>query len=234
MDTEKSKSDQLARYISDDMSPSERMEFEKQLQEDPALASELEAYEQGLEAVNIHGMRQQMDQLHEQHFNKRRNIPLRYYGIGAAASLLLWLGIQYVFFSQTSQDPAMLFQSYFEPYPSLEASVRGEETTLQEGLQHYTRQDYEQAIRHLMPLKDQPKAAFYLAISYLALYETQKAIGIMEEFQEASLYRPQLNWYLGLAYLQQGNEAAAVARLSQIQRGDFQYDEAREIISGLD
>ncbi len=229
MKTEESNEEKLVRYVSNEMSPTELQEFEKLLQEDPALKDDLKVYQDALRAVEIGALRNQMNQIHETHFPKKKQISWSYYLIGAAATILIWVSIQFTFYNKSTQTNSELYAGYFEPYPTLGAKVRGESSKLQTGLQLYDAEKYHEAIQQLSVLITNEEAMFFLAISQMSVNNNQEAIKIMEEFPQKTLYRPQLNWYLGLSFLNEDSVAQAVSYFSKIQEGEYKFEEAGEI-----
>ncbi len=155
------------------------------------------------------------------------------YGVKLAYAMAttFLVGVVSVIYLNRETPGEKLFASYFQPYPNLASSVRGEQdaSKLQEALQSYDAQDFEAALQELRDiLASQPNnvmANFYAGISYLNLKETERAIASLQKvlaLNDAKFSAPAL-WYLALAYLQQDQLVQARATLEGITANQHLY-----------
>jgi tetratricopeptide (TPR) repeat protein len=116
-----------------------------------------------------------------------------------------------------------LFAEYYQPYPNIASSVRGElsEEKLQEAMQQYDAGDFKAALTLLQEiLATEPEnnvAHFYAGVCYLKLEKPSLAIAGLQKVIAADerLSEP-AEWYLALAYLQQNDAEKARASLNDI------------------
>lgn len=163
-----------------------------------------------------------------------------------AASILLIVFMAQYWFSNNSMTNQQLFANHFEPYQMIlnqrtqapaDPAV-GE--NINEAVTAYLNKDYEAASTAFQQLENNSPDAiafrFYSAISELALGHSNKTITELEEILKDAppILIEQCNWYLALAYLQEGNRGKAKSILEGIKSGGYQYEEAREILGWLD
>jgi tetratricopeptide (TPR) repeat protein len=117
-----------------------------------------------------------------------------------------------------------LFAEYYQPYPNIASSVRGEliDDKLQDALQQYDADDFKAALALLQEiLVAEPEnivANFYAGVCYLKLEKPSLAIAGLQKVIAANderLAEP-AEWYLALAYLQQNDAEKTRASLNGI------------------
>ena len=170
-----------------------------------------------------------------------------------AATLVLGVGAA-LYLTRPGPDK-VLFEQYFEPYPSLQPVVRGASNDgRSNALALYEVHDYRGALAALEDsLKHEPNdpvARFYAGLSRLALGQTREATldlemsaalspGALGQPPGAIRNREQLQepveWYLALAHLRGHDLEGARSRLGHIaQTPGFYQDKARALLSELD
>ena len=137
--------------------------------------------------------------------------------------------------SKSNQE---LFAEYFQPYPDL-ISVRiidSQEANWKKGLKSYQLGKYEESLEFFegsIPSAEYQKdVTFYHAVSLLALQRIDEAVVLFQSIKE-SKYRPQVNWYLALAYLHNDEKNRAKEWLSKMRRDDFKWAEAQRLIDEI-
>lgn len=143
------------------------------------------------------------------------------------------VGIVSVLYLGKDQPNEKLFAEYYQTYPNVASSVRGEltEGKLQDALQQYDAGDFKAAITRLQEIlvteSDNIVANFYAGVSYLKVEESERAVGNLQKV--VALNDPQFSepaeWYLALAYLQQNDLEKTRAALNEILTEEHIYKE---------
>ncbi len=74
---------------------------------------------------------------------------------------------------------------------------------------------------------------FHFALAFLLDKRSAEAIPRLQSLQGEPRYQQEVQWYLGLAHLQNNDPEAAQGVLEQIQAAEWQYQAAQEILSKL-
>lgn len=155
-----------------------------------------------------------------------------------AATIALALGAA-VYLVATSRNISAteLYASYYEPYAE-EINVRnGDATTLaNQASQLYKEGKYDAALPEFMKvLEAEPANAevqLAIGISQLELNRFEKATQTFSAVTNP-LYKDQAQWYLAMTFLKQSDLGSAKTVLGAIEKGDFKYDQAQEILKRL-
>ena len=224
--------DEIDQYVNGLMS-GERLEaFEQKLANDPVLGERVERFQRivfGLEGVNI---KDQLREIHIERSGLHQRRSLRWI-LPIAASILLLLTFWIV--DPFEEDNKAVFNEYFKPFPDLISVRNTNDNLLDQGMKLYVAGKYEQAIGFLGQKADsgdnEVHRRFYLGICYLATDRSKEAIQVFSELQGVDhVYTQQVRWYLGLSHWQSGNIDEAKRVLQQIQAGEYEYQNAREIL----
>jgi hypothetical protein len=150
-----------------------------------------------------------------------------------AVAAVFLVGIVSVFYPGREKPNAALFAEYYQPYPNVASSVRGEivEGKLQDAMQQYDAGDFKATLALLQEiLAAEPgntTAQFYAGISCLKLKETEKAVISLQKViarPEQKLAEP-AEWYLALSYLQKNDLVQTRTMLNEIIMKDHAYKE---------
>ena len=164
----------------------------------------------------------------------------------AAASILVLIGAAWFFWgTQPEVTPEKLYAQYMEPYPNMVTpTVRGDVPAvgmLSEALALYDQQAYAQAATRLNQVYEEhptDAAAFYLAICHLLLKQPAETIRLLEarKWEDTVYFSPTvINWYLGLAFLQQGDSDEALHRFKRVAGSDNSLsNKATKIVNALE
>jgi tetratricopeptide (TPR) repeat protein len=158
----------------------------------------------------------------------RYNLRLAY----VVASVFL-VGIVSVLYLRRDQSHEKLLAEYYQPYPNIAASVRGEltEEKLQDAMQQYDAGDFKAAFVRLQEIlavePNNTAAQFYAGICQLQLKDAEPAL---RNFQNVIAARDQklaepAAWYAALAYVQRNDLENARALLKGIVAADGVYKE---------
>jgi tetratricopeptide (TPR) repeat protein len=162
----------------------------------------------------------------------------------AASILIVFVTAWVIFSKEPSVDPKKLYAEYMEPYPNVVTpKVRGElsvDKMMSEALALYDKQAYTEASVLLEQVYNEhpnDQTAFYLAICQLMLKKPGEAIALLEagEWQDTTTPTSTVvNWYLGLAFLQQGEQEAALPYFELVAASNVGLSEpAREVVEEL-
>lgn len=156
-----------------------------------------------------------------------------------AASVTIMVGLYFVFNSINPSTDA-LYNQYYEPYQSYAPVIKrgGEaagEDQMNEALKAYESGEYDKAAEQLEALSPGDDRDFYLAHSYMALDEHEKALPLLEQLAETGTEpKSTVSWYLALAYLKNGSTDEASILLTELANYDNTYQKrAGELLKDL-
>jgi hypothetical protein len=168
----------------------------------------------------------------------RPNLRLAY----VVASVFL-VGVVSVLYLRRDQPYEKLFAEYYQPYPNIASSVRGELTDdkLQDAMQQYDAGDYKTALKLLQEFlaaePDNATAQFYAGVCYLKSHEASKALAHLQRVtaqRDERLAEP-AEWYVALAHLQKNNLAEAKATLNDlIAKSGIYKEQAMKLLEQLE
>jgi len=237
------------RYLLDQMSESEKIEFEQEVKTNKALQKELEIAKAIIDSVALNAKRNvkaELNEIHNKHFGTgtskqhRDTKNPRIWSLvrNIAAILILGILLTYVFLpkSMTSEE---LYTSYYEA-PELELNYRGgdDDRVVAQLSQYYEAKNYMSYIK----LADQqdslilarPTLQFAKAIAYVETENLTSAIPLFEKLRTNPLHKKRSQWYLALTYLNEGNLDKAKSILNEIADGQGSYNnKAKEILGKL-
>lgn len=164
----------------------------------------------------------------------------------AAASVLLLVSVVWFFSDRQDKVPLeKLYATYMEPYPNMMTpKVRGnvdEDTLMAKALALYDQEAYSEAAVLLEQIyNEEPNdhAAFYLAICHLMLQKASTSISLLgsDLLKNSPHFSPVIvNWYLGLAFLQQNDGDQALGHFRFVEASNEALsDRARRIVNTLE
>ncbi|MEZ4825112.1 MAG: tetratricopeptide repeat protein [Bacteroidia bacterium] len=228
----------LEDYLENRLSPPEKESFEKDLRQNPALQEELNQYKSAYKALKIIRIESLSDELRNYASAKKRRSRLVLSSI-AACLLILMLSVLSAI-SRYSDEA--LFRNYFQPYPPLYTTLRGEThdelSALHLGLKAYSAQNYDLAITYFQSLLPQDStfadAQFYLANTLMAKGQPGQALTSLDAVSQSF---PQVMWYRSLALIAEGKTREAeklLVALSQNPEDDFYQKKAQLLLNDLD
>lgn len=206
----------IDRYFEGDLSPEEELALRQKVEQDPELRREWE-YQQAIKKAIHRKEREELKHFLQGVETRRGRGKIRLWA-GAAASLILLSGIWFYFLRDNS---ASLAQAYFHPLPNLVSPVvRSTDPGTGEAaaaFRAYEDGRYADAIREFK--EEEPYAALYTGISYLALDSTAAALQTLSRFSATDQDLPletYRKWYLGLACLKKGEKDRAKALFTEL------------------
>ncbi|MDC8002939.1 hypothetical protein POV27_02690 [Aureisphaera galaxeae] len=214
-------------YLNGSLPDSERMEFERQLENDPTLQQNVEDIKTLLIGVESAVLQDRMESFHEELPKDRPQAPEPqvqrsrrnwYYGFGIAASIALAAAL---YFTPLGDDPNQsLFENYFEPDPGLPTTMGStNDFDFYEAMVDYKKGDYTMAITKWEALPEGTKGdtlTYFLGMAHLANRNETKAISYLEPLSQKTnpAFANETRYYLGLAYLKQDDVANAKKELA--------------------
>lgn len=213
--------DLIEKYISESLTTEEQLEFNRLCEVDIAFNEEVKFHD-NLRKVTAHEddltFKETVKSFEKEHVVAKRNPRIWW----VAASFIGLLIATYFFsFQQTSSEE--LFAENFEPYRNvIQPIVRGEqdESIKTTAFVAYENKEYEKAIQsfsELIKSESETYPTFYLANSYLAIQDTEKAISLFKEYiNTGGDFKDKATWYLALAYLKGNNITSSKSILQNI------------------
>jgi tetratricopeptide (TPR) repeat protein len=225
------------RYLNDELTFEEKVEFEHKLKNDPAFSAEFEDFKAmtaGLRDLEIRTFKDKLTHWEPTESEKKSAKIIRWPLLVAVAALAV-IGLILVNFLNSEPSAADLFASNFEPYDNV-ITVRGEVSTLDKGLEFYDQKKYTEAIEQFKTGTTDARAQFYLAESYLAVSDFKAAISGYETIltnAELSVFHEIATYHLALAYL--GNEDVEGCKkiLNSIKSESSYFTAAQDLLSDL-
>lgn len=223
--------DRFDKYIRNDMPEEDRGEFEDLLAQEPSIQTQFTSYKDGIDALKIVGVKNQMNAILKKKQKVSRTIKLTSWTLaGIAASIVIVIGSLYIFAPKES-----LFDQYFEPYPDITSVRKGNMSSeLERGYNFYNSGEYNQAINrfeNILPQSD--TLLFYCGLSYLSLNKPTEALHKLNRIQGQSIFQSQIHWYKGMAFLLMTDIDSVRIILESFQPNDFKYNKSKELLDQL-
>jgi len=227
-------------YLANELSSEERFAFEKLMADDPEIRKKVDNTRAVIEGLQDYELKQQFKKLHKKHASEGKvvNLSRKYWISGIAAAVLALIVSTFLLFDKGS-NPQQLFSDNFAPYPDIYSSRGADnESSFEKAMELYSRGNYSNAILQFdlaegSSIANTDYINFYKGLSYLAMGDANSAFPLFEIVQDSRLFE-QANWYIGLSLLKQGNTKETVERLKKIEKGQFNYDQAQELLAELE
>ncbi|HAT66674.1 MAG TPA: hypothetical protein DCS66_19135 [Flavobacteriaceae bacterium] len=210
----------VERYLNNTMDATEKLQFEKSLEENNTLRQQVEDIKILLSGIETASLREKMEEFHHQMAQETKEIPVRnitqnnrtnsrlFYAVAASAVILL--GIFWVFNPKNSNE--LLFNEYFSVDPGLPTTMGStDEFSFYDGMVNYKRKEYDEALEKWRQLLNQKNnndtLNYFIGVTYLAKGNTEEAIPFLEKVttQKESMFLEDSYFYLGLSNLKNDN-----------------------------
>lgn len=225
---------QIEAFLEGTLSESEKLIFEKRLQQDPEFKALVEDYQQAVWMLKVQrhlDLRAEVDAITNANEITpfRETIPLDpqpefsvHWIRWAAVFIILCITSFLYFFMCQRYSNIGLTEQYFDPYTSItNFDTTFLEDNFNEGLTHYEQRRYDSAIAYFESISAEKihyqAAQLYLASSYLAIGTPAKAEKILKPLHDRKVYESVVNWYLGLAKLGRSDVMGARQLFQEVQ-----------------
>ncbi|MEZ4859061.1 MAG: hypothetical protein R2781_09645 [Flavobacteriaceae bacterium] len=203
----------VERYLNHTMEVSEKLQFEKSLEQNPTLKQQVEVIKVLLYGIETASLREKMETFHQQFEatvpvrsitqNNRANSRLFY---AIAASVMVLFGIFWFFKPQNSNS--QLFEEYFYADPGLPTTMGTDRDFLfYDGMVNYKRKEYDIALEKwnklLSEKNNNDTLNYFIGVTFLAQGNSERAIPYLQKVttQEESIFFDDSFYYLGLSNL---------------------------------
>lgn len=232
----------IERYLNGTLSTQELKDFNRLLDIDEDFKAQVEDVRTMLFGIQAQSLKEQLDEFHEDFPKekkplisspKQKALYLRYSRIAAAAAIIIAVGS--IWFFSTPQNEK-LYANYFKADPGLPTNMSSTSNfDFYDAMVNYKHGDYDIAIAKWEVLaKQKPKSDtlnYFLGVAHLAIKKEAEAIPFLERTVQSESNFTLLNdayYYLGLAYLKEGNFELAKKYLTLSKR-----DSGKELLSKL-
>lgn len=239
----------IERYLDSEMSGHELIWFEKELDSNEWLQSELNLRKKVNNAITedrFMQLRNEIEEAHAQYHNAEKHLPNKQKRVFAAASVVasFFLALFLILnLSVWNVSNNKLFDKYFEPYQA-NMTFRSADSELNSSLltamQLYENKRYKEALKLFEEiLQTDPSRVglnLYSGISKMEIHEYENAGSSFNKVinDKFNLYIEQAEWYLSLCYMITGQDDKAVKLLEKIvAENSFNTREAKKILRKL-
>ena len=232
--------EQIEKYLGGDMSPAEKTSFEVLLKSNEEVAADFQLFNEmkghieeadSIESAlkNLREVRSEMDSEPSTKFNR----------LGALATiitvLLLCLALFWFNKAPKEQKPEILFAQNFNP-DLISLTMRGEdkETNDEEITQLFNDKKYDEVLQRVVNGKIEdldPRMIYLIGISQIGNGEYREGRETLKGLEENHpIFKDDVNWYIGLSHLAEGNKELARPYLSTLPVSHKNYKKAISIL----
>ncbi|MEN2486235.1 CDC27 family protein [Flavobacterium sp. B11] len=230
-------------YLQGELTVDEKHNLEKQLSEDPELASEFESFkEMHFQLENKFGQEEEREvfkenltKISDKYFHKKQNkvVSLKPWYFAAAASVIIMFGL---FFFDYKHYPN--FEDYNHPESAYFTERGVSEAILKQAENNFNGKRYETAIpifEMILKENNSDEIKYFYAVSLLQVDKYVKAETIFKELEAGnSVYKEKAKWNLALSKLKQGKYKECKDILQTISQDYEDYDQVEQLSEELD
>lgn len=236
----------IKRYHDNEMTPAQRLEFEKTLIKDTGYSVEVKKNEKKNSSSEELPLRRKLDKAHstyktsqKQHYSTNRR--LKYWLVAASITVVLIVGGGIAYYSEPSDSlENRLYAEYYTPLGYMDGYVPSN-NFFTIAKQKYVEGDYTNALLLLQDLPSfitiESEKNLYIGLSLMEVGEFKAATGYFEKILDSQSkleFTLRVRWYLGLCYLKLGDRTKAVEAFQAIvDRNDYNYKKAKRILRKL-
>lgn len=213
--------EQIEKYLLDGMDAQTKLQFEKQMDADELLASEVKLQRQLLAAIETGSFFASDHELTP--LNNKRDFT----GWYAAAAVFLLVGAAsfWFFIKNDTLDSGDLFAEYFHPDPGLLVAMGAADSSsyqFYDGMIDYKQGNFDLALNkwnRLMKVGVQTDTLqYYIGMAHLNKGNANESIRFLSRLitKPEGAFFEEANWYLALAYLKDGDITRASSILKKI------------------
>ncbi|AWK03884.1 hypothetical protein HYN56_06430 [Flavobacterium crocinum] len=229
-------------YLQGELTVDERSNFEKQLNEDPELASAFESFkEMHFQLDNKFGIetereayKENLSRISDKYFHKKKNkvVSLKPWYFAAAASVAIMFGL---FFFDYKHYPN--FEDYNHPESAYFTERGVSEETLKKAEDNFNGKRYEKAIpffEAILKENNSEEIKYFYGVSLLQVGKYVKAETIFRELEAGnSVFKEKAKWNMALSKLKQGKYKECQEILQTISQDFEDYDDVEQLLEEL-
>lgn len=207
--------ERISAYLTENMSAEDLQEFEKALATDENLRDELAIQKELQLAIELGGLNETLEQIHEEHFLEETTAQNNWFAIAAGIAALLAFGIWFV--NQDTPSEA-LFAEYATIEPGLPVPMSStSQYDFYDAMVDYKSEKYELAISKwaqiLVEKPNNDTLNFYIGSAYFNQEKYTDALPYLTEVESKTIsnLKNKAQWYMVLTYLKLENTAAVRA-----------------------
>jgi len=235
----------IDKYIANNLSDTEKKEFDRLRLEVPSFAKEVEFEKELLDSISDEDMidyRRQLKVINDEErmaVKKSTDYLRRTLKYAASISLIVAIAGTLYFTVPYFSSNQRVFDTYYTTEP---ANIsRSSNVNLVEAIKYYQQENYLKAIEYFKDIakEDESNIAvrFYLGISYIETKKYKNAIDVFEYIvsHRDNLYVEHAEWYIGLCYLDDNMPEKAINQFTIIanNKESVYRNKAREIIKKI-
>jgi hypothetical protein len=229
-------------YLQNELSAEEKIKFEKELSEDPELASAFDTFKE----LNLHlenkfgnadefdAFKENLESISNDHFktSKPKVIKLKFWHYAVAASVAVLFGL---FFFQNRNPNFEDFNQHENAYFTERGDVDG---NLKQAEETFNAKNYKAAIlffEAVLKVKKTPEIHYFYGVSLLETNRIPDAEAVFNELKSGtSVYKNKAIWSLALSKLKQKDYKSCKEILLTIPSDYEDYDQVQELLKELD
>jgi tetratricopeptide (TPR) repeat protein len=240
----------IERYIANEMSDSEKLWFEKELDGNSELREEVnlrKRTDEILKNQDVISLRNKLSSIENQRKLKDKSLSnpyrIRYIRYAAVISVFVIIGSITLLFTGRSLNSETIMERYYKVYepPTSQRSVSsGSNSEFNLALEFYNTHDYEKAAALFSKvLENRPNDMELVLLEGVSSFEIKKYPEAKQSFGKViddknNLYIDQAEWYLALCYVNTNETEKAKSLFKLIvKEGGIYKDNASKILRGL-
>lgn len=228
---------EIDRYLSEEMSPSELETFKKRLESDESLRGEVNLQRKTFRLLEAAAWVETKNKVAR--LNKKSSKTITMVTLSKiAAVLVIGLITSYIIVHRSYSDQN-LYASYHQPYPD-RLTTMGNSTRLSLVMASYNKQHYALAQKQFSVLRndevgDEKLLVLYEAVCFNELKNYSQTIQLLETYKSTNSSTSAIDWELILSYVAVGNDTKAKKLLKDFLKNDegYKISEAKELLDNL-
>jgi predicted Zn-dependent protease len=230
------------RYLENEMTPEDKIEFERLLQDDKEVRKAFKLYKEAAVFVAhkfspaTDAFKENLKSISKEHFShttakKSRIISFKPWLYAVAACLLLFFGLQLF------QGIAPSFEDYNQPEKAAFVERGNLDQNVKQAQESFNAQKYKEAIllfENIIQVNPKPEFSYFYAIALLEENNSEKAeIEFTKLKNGNTIYKQNAIWYLALSKLKQKEYKECKTLLAQITTESDYYEKAQQLLEEL-
>ena len=208
--------ERIERYFSGEMDDLERIDFDKEVMNNPILAAAVKEYRALVMGIKTFGLQQQLnDVMSEEQLDEGdediqpSTFRFRWWHLIGVAIFIGGLYFLSQFGQSRPESHENLHIAYYYQDPGLPTTMGVEEDfNFSKGMVAYKSGNYKQALNtwESLPKDKEDKIPYYIAMAHMGLKKNNAALEILEKINNSSPYYAKALWYRSMIKLNQETE----------------------------